>query len=101
MRKILRSKPVLLIGGAALARKIANRSKMSRKKKGAGKKAAGFALTAAGGAAFRYFTDSISGPRRREKIKRLMGKGGAPDWNSESGNDSQSHLQLQDSSPGS
>lgn len=101
--RILRSKPVLLLGGGALLRKaMQNAQTKRRKRRGAGRKVTGILLASAAGGALRYFSDTVSGPRRREKIMRLIGKGqeseGSQDqeWTGSDG-DSPKPIQTQDS----
>lgn len=97
MRRVLRSKPVLIIGGGAVARRLMNKAQIKRKKrKGAGRKITGLVLASAAGGAFRYFTDSVSGPRRRQKVMRMMGKAEqGPEWSG--GNaEPQDQVQMQD-----
>lgn len=100
MRRVLRSKPVLIIGGGALLRKIMNDAQMRRKKrKHIGRKVTGLALASAAGGAVKYFSDSVSGARRRQKVMRLMGKGEqSGEWTGSNG-ESQDSLQLQDAAP--
>ena len=73
--KILKSKPLLVLGGTALVRKAAAKAKARRRKSRRGPAFAGLAIAGATGGAIKYFTDSNRGSSRRRKLMRLVGKG--------------------------
>lgn len=90
MRKIIRSKPVVLAGGAALVNEILkrkNRKKNRRRTFGTVAGVTGGVLVA--GLITKFFTDPVMGQQRRKNLlHKLPGKGlGEPqtngEWNAE------------------
>jgi|GEM_PF-4526536 len=76
MAKILRNKPLLVLGSGAVAKKMINRAKARKRRKAkVGQTLAGVVAAGATGGAIKYFGDSVRGPRRRHKITKLVGRG--------------------------
>jgi len=92
--KILKSKPLLILGGTALVRKAVAKSKARRRRSHKAPAFAGLAIAGATGGAIKYFTNSDRGPSRRRKLMKLVGKGEATDYS-----DSQNWSALPDSPP--
>jgi len=82
MTRILRSKPVLFVGGAALVNKVAKARSRKRRKSLVSKLLSGLLVTGATSATVKYFKDPILGQKRRQKVLGLMGRsnGGADEW---------------------
>lgn len=82
MPRILRSKPVLFAGGAALVNKIAKSRRAERRKSRTSKLLSGLLLAGVTGGAIKYFKDPILGTKRREKVLGLIGrsKSNGDDW---------------------
>lgn len=71
MPKVLRSKPVLLVGAATLLKKVRDQA-AQRRRKARGRKIAGILGATGLVGLVKYFTNPLDGQRRRAKIKNIV-----------------------------
>lgn len=71
MPKVLRSKPVLLVGAAAILKKVRSQA-AQRRRKSRGRKIFGVLGATGVFGLVKYFTNPLEGKRRREKVRGLV-----------------------------